>query len=209
VARIERALAQTGDWLQRFQRNVPPNAAAPRDLREYVDVRLRRLSAGGFAGFTHRHRAVILSALDSLLAAAAAGDLRMRAMHGDLCPSNILVHDDGVTVLDLAMSSDGPRFHDLAHLYMHVGLCGRHLRLGTRVTARLQARLLDGYGAAGASTNAAFRASLLQHAACWMMDAADRVGGSGHYVREFHFSRYVARAFAVAGLASPDSAPVF
>ena len=202
LARIRTTLGRLGQWVEAFQAAVPTKTTVARDRREYLDVRLRRLVAAGGRAFDEVDRAAILSRFDRLAGAVPAAELELTAIHGDFCPSNVLVREDGVTVLDLAMTADGCRYHDLAHLYMHIGLLGRHLRLGQGVTGRLQAALLAGFDPALTAEQPLFRLMVMQHVACHLVEATERVERFPTRLREPLLRRHVRRGLAIAGITS-------
>jgi Phosphotransferase enzyme family len=175
VRRAEMALRSVGEWLRRFQQQMPPRdpAAVHKDYRAYLDARLRQLAGTPGGAFTASDRRAALADFDALAARLSADDRQPAAAHADLCPANVLVTDDGVGVIDLAMSTDRLRTLDLAHMYFHVELMARRRPAPRRVVARLQRALLDGFSPAFDPQSPLFRLMLLQHAVCHLVQCAD------------------------------------
>jgi hypothetical protein len=193
-------LRRVGEWLRAFQAGVPPFGREMRDLREYLDVRLRRLVALASPAFTEETRRAFLEAFDDSASCLSAEDRRRVPIHADLCPSNILVRDDAITVLDFASSTDGARCWDLAHLTMHLRFAGRRFRFGGRMTQRLLRALIDGFDPSLEEDTPAFRFAMIPHAACYLMDGIVKGRYGTRMFGEARLRRDVAHLTAVAGV---------
>jgi Ser/Thr protein kinase RdoA (MazF antagonist) len=199
--RLCRALGRVGEWVRRFQAGVPVRDPLSRkDYAAYADERLRALVAAGAGGFRERHRTAVRSAVEAHLTLIPADDLAAVAVHADLCPANILVRDDGVTVLDLAMSTDRTRYLDLAHLHFHLSLAARRLRLGSDLARTLQGALLHGYDPHLRADEPLFRLMLTQHVVCHLAGQCDRAAVHPA-LRDWRMRGHIARGFALAGVA--------
>lgn len=177
VRRAETALTRVGRWLRVFQDGVPVrNPAFSKDYRAYLDIRLCRLVQLRRGSFTEAQRQAFLAVFDANAGRLASDDLRVVPIHADLCPSNIFVDDDGITVLDFAKSSDGNKFMDLAHLDLHVRQMARRWHLGAAVAHRLEAALLTGFDADMRPDIPLFALMLLQHLVCHLAMQADTRG---------------------------------
>ncbi len=198
-------LRRTGEWLRAFQQGVPVFGKDLQDFREYLDIRLRRLVAFGRPSFTESERRAFLDAHDDSVARMTPDEFRWVSIHADLCPSNILVRDDAVTVIDFAASTDGARCWDVAHLVMHVRYAGRRFGFGRRLTSRLVRALLDGFDPALDERHPAFRFAMLPQVACYLNAAV----AAGVYDRGmlpgYRFRRDVALGMAMAGLPSRNA----
>ena len=171
------AFSRVGEWLRRFQAGVPVrNPAIRKDYREYLDIRLRALAASARSGFTDDHRRTLLHVFETVRRQVDAADLALVATHADLCPANVLVRDGGVTVVDFAMSSDGNRYVDLAHLALHLRLLGRRWRLGS-VVNRLERALLEGYNPDLGADAPLLKLMMVQHSACYLAGGAAKARG--------------------------------
>ncbi len=172
------ALHRVGEWVRGFQRGVPVrNSAFRKDYREYLDIRLRALAASGRGGFTDDHRRACLAAFEAFARQINTTDLALVPIHADLCPANVLVRNTGITVLDLAMSSDGNKCVDLAHLAFHVRLLGQRWRLGAALVDRLERALLGGYDPDLRADAPLLKLMMLQHGVCHLAACAGRVDG--------------------------------
>ena len=174
VTALVRDLRRIGEWLRVFQKEVPVFGQELQDSREYLDIRLRKLVAMGRPAFTARHRQAFLDAYDDSAGQLTAADREPVPIHADLCPSNILVGDDAVTVIDFASSTDGARCGDLAHLLMHLRLASRRFRFGPRLTHRIVRALIDGFDGNLSEDSPALRWAILPQLACHLAGAAER-----------------------------------
>jgi thiamine kinase-like enzyme len=197
---VERALRCVASWLRHFQAAVPVEKTRVRDYRRYLDIRLQELAANGRGRFGEADRAAALSFFDEHWARVGPDDLTLVPIHGDLCPSNILVGPEGVTVLDLGMSTDGTRYHDLAHVFLHVELAGRRLRLGRPLVNSLNADLLRAFDPSLNAGAPLFRIMLLQHAICYLAQIARQERKPVGAIGEWRARRRVAWSLDVAGL---------
>ena len=194
------ALGRAGEWLRRFQDGVPlrDESAYTKDYRAYLDDRLRPLVAGGGEAFTKRHRTAALALFDRHAARLAPEAWWPRPAHGDFCPSNILVTDTAITVIDLAMSTDRARYLDVTHLHFHLALLARRLPLGGRMLGRLQHALSEGFGGGATPASPLFQAMLLQHAICYLVQFVATATRSP--VERWRFRRRVGWACRLAGV---------
>jgi hypothetical protein len=202
VAALLGDLRRVGEWLRGFQEGVPIFGLDLQDSREYLDIRLRRLVELGRPAFTASERRTFLDAYDDSLRRMSAHDFRCVPIHADLCPSNILVREDAVTVIDFASSTDGVRCCDLAHLVMHLRLAGRRFRLGDRLTERLVRALIEGFDPALEEDSPGFRFAILPQVACSLVAAVERGGYDAKPFGEARFRRAVALGAAIAGIRS-------
>ena len=144
---------------------------------------------------------MVLEYFDQIAAEIGSRPLRLVAIHADLCPTNILVGPDGgVTVLDFAMARSGTRFHDLAHLYMHLKFTRWRPRLKPAIVNAAQEALLRGYDPAVSADDPLFRLMLLQHLVCHVAFLAERQTGALEPAYRWFLRRHWARCAPVLGL---------
>ena len=110
--------------------------------------------------------------------------------------------DGGVTVLDFAMARSGTRFHDLAHLYMHLKFMRWHPRLKPAIVNAAQEALLRGYDPAVSADDPLFRLMLLQHLVCHVAFLEERQTGALEPAYRWFLRRHWARCAQVLGLPS-------
>lgn len=197
-----RALRQAARWLRAFQAGVPVVKTRMRDYRNYLDIRLRELVGLRRPGFGEAERAAALSFFDIHHPRLTPADRALVPIHGDLCPTNILVRDQGVTVLDLGMSGDGTRYQDLAHLCFHVELSGYRLSLGSNVVERLKRALLEEFEPGLTADAPLFRIMLLQHAVCFLAQLARQEPDAVTILNEWQWRRRVAWCIKMTGVAA-------
>ncbi len=171
---VELVAERIGAWIRTYQAVI--DAEGSLDLgerREYLDVRLRRLTEPGV--LSDAEAAHTLARFDALAAAVTQPSQPLVAIHADLNPGNILVTPDGrVTILDFAMAKMGPRFHDLSHLYMHLEFLRWRPRLKSAVVSEAQTALMRGYDPASSTSDPLFELMLLQHLVCHVALLAER-----------------------------------
>jgi hypothetical protein len=188
--RLAEALSRVGRWLAAFQ--ATGTGHEPLSLAEvetYLDVRLRRLVERPRARVTEASRAAILEAFARRRARVPDAHLASVPVHADLAMGNILADTAGITVLDLAMSGSGCRYHDLAHLHMQLELLAAKPAFRPRTIAALQRALLAGYEPGLEAGAPLFELMLLQHRACHLLGLVERRAGR----LEGLYNRHVAR----------------
>ena len=162
-------------WLRAYQSSQGDEARGcwnAAENRAYLDDRLRHITPG-FLPDASRREAL---ALFDRLAADVTGSEPLVAIHADLCPGNILVMPGGgVAVLDFATAQQGTRFHDIAHLYLHLELARRRVRRRVDLGA-MQDALIAGFDRASSVSHPLFRLMLLQHIVCHVTQLADSAG---------------------------------
>ena len=203
VPTLEAIATRIGAWLRAYQGSgAAAGVWSAADARTYLDDRLRHLASA--LGEGARDRA--LAAFDRI-ASEMPSDEPLVPIHADLCPGNIMVTPGGgVAVLDFATAQTGTRYHDIAHLYMHVELArGRAWRRGLALEP-VQQSLLAAFDRADVIWHPLFRLMLLQHVVCHVTQLADATGwGSRLALRTLARWRW-RMCFAMPALAS---SPVF
>jgi aminoglycoside phosphotransferase (APT) family kinase protein len=173
LADLERTLARVGTWLRVFQ--ATGTGARPFSLegmREYVDVRLRRLVGMPLARVSEEARSRILAYFDERAGQVGPADLQQVPVHGDIAPSNILVERGGVTVLDFAMVTAGGKYHDVARLFTQLEFLTRKPKFRPAVIVRLQGALLEAFEPGLQPANPLFALFVLQHRLCHLANLA-------------------------------------
>lgn len=146
VAAVERQCENVGRWVRLFQRIEGGTAAISFDsLREYIDVRLRKLVGLSRAQFDEDDRARVLAYLDRRGAEVGPSDLVEVAVHADLAPANVIAAGDRVVVLDFTMTRRGARYLDVARFYAQLDLLTAKPLFPARIVGALQAALLRGF----------------------------------------------------------------
>jgi hypothetical protein len=166
-------LSAVGGWLRAFQTIDPPGGRFSLDeMRAYIDVRLRRLMATRPPVLAAHGRDRVLRYFDETATDVAAADLRMVLTHADLAPSNVLVSQQGVTVIDFATVAPGSVFMDVARLYTQLEFLTAKPKFRPATVQRLQYRLLEGFDHTLRSDRPLFRLFSLQHLLCHMSSIA-------------------------------------
>jgi tRNA A-37 threonylcarbamoyl transferase component Bud32 len=172
---LEAVAARIGAWLRTYQRSTGTVGEWRADeCRTYLDARLRYVAR--YLG--DRPRVDGLALFDRLAADLPASPEPLVAIHADLCPANILITPGGgVGVLDFATAQAGSRFHDLAHLYLHLELARRRAGGRRRIAfGCIQDTLMAGFDRPAAVRDPLFRLMLLQHAVCHVTQLVDTAG---------------------------------
>ncbi len=173
VEAVEQVARRIGAWVRTYQDVTPVEGTLSlAERREYLDVRLRRLTGDVL---TPADREFALRRGDELAPRVSPADLGLVAIHADLSPTNIMVGADGaVTILDFAMAKTGARYHDIAHLFLHLERLRWRPHPRRNLVSRLQAAILNGYDEALTPSDPLFALMLLQHAACYISQLAER-----------------------------------
>jgi hypothetical protein len=159
-----------GTWLRAYQDGAPREGIWSADANlTYLDDRLRHITP--LLGEAVRDEALRL--FDGFASRVPPGE-RLVPIHADLCPSNVLVTPSGgVAVLDFATAQTGTRYHDVAHLYMHLEFLGARYRLSL---GPMQDALIAAFDRASAVREPLFRVMFLQHVICHVTQLVDRAG---------------------------------
>ena len=179
ITGLQRTLASLGRWLRIFQESLTeeePTELDPGAIRDYIDARLVKLTGLPQASFGQAERAAVLEQFDRHAADLTASDLRRVAVHGDMTPSNVLVADDRITVLDFAKADHDGRYLDVARLFTQLEFFTTKPQYRKGVFARLQQALLVGYDATLSANNPLFQIYAAQHVACHFLSHAREPG---------------------------------
>jgi hypothetical protein len=157
------ALRTVGRWQSRFQKIGEP-IPERQDLGvtlDYIDVRLHKLMAAG--SLTTSDRGRVRRWLMGLWGDIPSASLGTVPIHADYCLGNVLVDGRRIVVLDFAMARQGAKYHDLAHMYMHLQLLRVKPWFRPAVVDALCAALLEGYAPGLRADDPLFRLLLAQH----------------------------------------------
>jgi hypothetical protein len=154
--------ARVGRWLRAFQAfdagTTPVDAP---EMIDYVDHRLKRLTAGGVLTEVVRNR--ILERLAALVGAVAPDDLREVVVHADFAPGNVMVDRERVVVIDFAMMGRGTRLLDLTRMHFQLDLLCAKPWFRQRTVAALQAALVGGFDSQLSPRHPLFQFLLWRH----------------------------------------------
>lgn len=170
-----------GQWLRRFQSNTEPQGRRRFSLpvmREYNDARLQILARSAFCGVDQGWRSQMLAVFDSLAQEVLPDELRNVIVHGDFCPSNLLVSADKVIVVDFGSASEGSYLHDITHLYFHLQNLSTSPRFPSYFGPRLGAAAVSGYDPKVDVKGPLFRLFCLQHVLCKLCEYAQMSSGN-------------------------------
>ena len=173
LAELGAVLARVGGWLRAFQ-DLEPHAGplSMGDMREYLDVRLRRLRGLRRPVITEDEREAVLRHFDSAAAGVPGSELFEVLAHADLAPSNVLVDGERVAVIDFAMTTRGGVYLDVARLYTQLEFLTAKPHFTQRVVAAMQRALLDGFESGLSLERPLFRLFVIQHLLCHMSSLA-------------------------------------
>jgi tRNA A-37 threonylcarbamoyl transferase component Bud32 len=156
-----------GVWLKTFQEIERVNRRITLDdMREYLDVRLRRLAQNPKGRFSEEQRMAVLSYFDSKGRDVRAADLDEVSVHGDIAPSNILVNGEKIVVLDFAMACTGGMYFDVARLFTQLEFLKAKPKFRPQVVAKLQSAMLNGFNPSLCPDHPLFQLFELQHVIC-------------------------------------------
>lgn len=149
-------------WLRQFQRaGNGETSADPSALTEYIDTRLRRLVANPLSGFTAEDRLRVLLVAAWLIGRLQPSEFVEVPIHGELSPMNICADPAQLTVLDCSSDRRGLVLHDLASVYMHIGLFGSDHRYSASLIRGVQRKVLHAFDDTLHPQRPAWRVALL------------------------------------------------
>jgi Phosphotransferase enzyme family len=158
-----------GAWFSMFQRIKQLDGLITLDsMREYLDVRLKRLVSGRAGTLSAQQRRAVLAYFDARSREVEVTDLTEVLVHGDVAPSNIIVNGGRVIVIDFAMACTGGMYLDVARLFTQLEFLKAKPKFRPHVVARLQAALLSGFDPALRADHPLFQLFELQHVICHM-----------------------------------------
>jgi hypothetical protein len=178
IDRLTTAAARIGGWVRSYQSlDQDRGRLSLADMRDYVDVRLLKLVRGR-SGFGAADRRRALGYFDRVAGEVPEAELAAVRVHADLCPGNVLLHANGITVLDFSAAKRGAIYHDLAHMYMQIDLLRAKPFFRASVIQRLQRALLAGFDPGLDPACPMFRLMMLQHVACHFAGLVVRPAGT-------------------------------
>lgn len=205
---LEARTSAVGRWLRVFQ-SIDESGArfSLEGLREYVDIRLKRLVACATGRFRSSDRARVLRHIELLGAQVLPGDLREVPVHADMAPGNVLLSGERIVVLDFAMTHSGSIFHDLARFHLQLDLLRLKPQFRSGVVGRLQRALLRGFDPDLAPDRALFRLLLMQHRVTHFTTLSVRPERFPASVYNWHVRRCHRRWIAAQVLSGAAEAP--
>ncbi|NOT28708.1 MAG: hypothetical protein HOP16_21710 [Acidobacteria bacterium] len=161
---VDATMATVGRWLRAFQGIDSSGTRVTVDgLRDYIDVRLRRLVDEAAADFSEDDRQRVLRHIQVLGRHVASDDLVEVAVHADMALGNLLVSDRRIVVLDFTMAKRGSALFDLTRLFVQMDLLAVKPYIRGSVIQRLQRAMVSGYDPALTLEHPLFRLHLLLH----------------------------------------------
>ncbi len=190
LAALRSVHAKIGAWVRRFQALKPSTGTVCRDeMTEYLDIRLKRLVRHPRARFSEADRTRLLEYCEAKCRQVRDEDLREVWTHADFGPSNVLVHDGQVTVLDFAMAREGMVLNDVARMYTQLEWFAAKpkFRLGT--IRALQQALLAGFDPQLTVDAPLFKVMVLQHRINHFLGVVERNDGVLSKIYNWHLAR--------------------
>ena len=161
---LDRACYGLAIWLRQFQQLGNGEVACePAALTQHIDARLRRLVASPLSGFTEHDRVRVLLVTAWLVARLQSEGLVEVPIHAELTPEKLVVNENQLTVLDCTAEKRGLKHHDLASMYMHVGLFASDHRYSASLIRDVQRRLLHAIDPELDAQRPAFRVAQLMN----------------------------------------------
>jgi hypothetical protein len=164
-----------GRWLRRYQA-LDSNSApiSIRDLRKYLDDRLRKLTARRWLRISARQRAALLDYFDARAGRLPASEVVQSRAHGDLNAENIIVgrHNE-VGVVDFSMARPQPRLLDVTHLHMSLDVLRSRPWYRPATLVRMMSALVKHYDPNLSPSEPMFEIMALQHGVARMVGLED------------------------------------
>ena len=174
--RLVRTVRQAGTWIRAAQAALPQDREIAIDtVKTYFDRRLTDMEARGPMRLTRAGRVALERHRDRLIELALMDQgthIGFPAVwiHADFCPENVIVRDGRMTVLDFTMAKAGTIYHDVSHLYLWIESMTAKPWFRRRITALLQAELLDAFEPGLTPDRPLFALTLLQHVLCHLVE---------------------------------------
>lgn len=187
LARIHERI---GQWVRAFQGIETLGRRFSLDgMRAYIDLRLDNVVRSEREAFSERDRLAVLCYFDRRRRQITAADLAEVAVHGDLCPANILVRGETVALIDFDRSTTGGMYHDLARMYTQLEFLKAKPKFRTRIVDRLQSALLRGFDPGLTPEHPLFELFLLQHTVCQLKKMAVRRPRPRGWISDWYLRR--------------------
>lgn len=205
---LKRKLADVGRWVRIFQQRLTDADAGFVDLaelREYTDVRLRKITQYPQARFGESERTAVLNRFDQQALCIRPSELARVAAHGDMTPSNVFVAPSGLTILDFGKATHDGRYVDIARLYTQLDFLTAKPQYPVRVIRHLQRALLDGFDPQLQIDNPLFTLYIVQHIVCHFLS---HLRSPGRFPASL-YSRHLCRTHRqwLRAWACPESRP--
>jgi hypothetical protein len=159
TATLQEVFADAGAWIRDFQEPAEGSFSLEW-MRHYIDSRLQRIAKGTGARGA-RLRGQVLRHIDRLGAQLPGEPASAVTVHADLSPSNIMVCQNRVVVLDFAMARAGHPLQDVARLFTQLDLLALKPQFRPAVVRPLQRALLRGFDHGLRVDDPAFRLQVL------------------------------------------------
>jgi Ser/Thr protein kinase RdoA (MazF antagonist) len=158
-AGLRDSFVAAGTWIREFQEPAEGSFSVAW-IREYIDSRLQRIAkVSGARG--ERLREQVLRHIDRLGSRLPDAPAAAVTVHADLSPSNIMVCDQRIVVLDFAMARPGHPLQDVARLFTQLDLLALKPQFRRAAVRPLQRALLRGFDAELRVDDPAFRLQVL------------------------------------------------
>lgn len=157
-----------GQWLQLFQQKFQGKTSfSLTKMKEYCGIRLAKIEKNGLLSETFANQILDLFS-ENNLQGIQDKDPGMVLAHCDFAPGNILVGNNGISVIDFARTQPWSPHLDISHLYHHIDLFKYKPIFSPKYLAQLKDALLEGYGQPNLYDNKLFKLFLVQHKLCML-----------------------------------------
>jgi tRNA A-37 threonylcarbamoyl transferase component Bud32 len=172
-----------GQWLTIFQAITEEKAQGklqPRDVIKDIDLRLSKLVQKHGNFFNSQLRRQVLNYLERQASLVTDRDLRLCGVHGDFCPSNILIDGKEIIALDFEMFKVGSPYQDVTYYLRHLETFLQKPTFRPKTISILRQAFLSGYGKGIDATSPSFNVFKLRHVICHLVDILDASGQPFH-----------------------------
>jgi len=170
VPENERHCRRAGILLATLQAATPAQQAFdPRELLEYVEVRLQRLVESPAVPFSASDAGVVRQFLENNVVRVPHAQLQQCGCHCDYAPFNLIAEPTRMTVFDFAMFKTGSVYNDVAYFYHRLGGYLHKPTFSAHAIHALQRAFLEGYNQArqgpetGIENDLMFQILLIKH----------------------------------------------
>ena len=171
LSRLEQLCYQCGEWLRLHhnEETKVPGSYTLKDFLDYVDARLQKLVSQPTVPIDDTLRCQVLHRIEEQWHNVDVTETCTVDIHGDYCPSNVMVVGKRLIVIDLAQYGRGAIYHDLSRFYHQLDMYLVKPTFRRKVIRHLQRALLDGYDPTLSPQNPLFQLLYARHTFCHLL----------------------------------------
>jgi len=193
-----------GGWVQAFQGpGVPDRRVSLTEMYAYVDVRVSVLVERGRLSSAERDQ--LLRRFEELAAQVPECELGVVRAHADFCPSNVHASDTKITVLDPVPGRTDCRYHDLAHMCVHLENLKARPWVGVALVERLQTAMLQSFDRDASPNSTLFQLAFMKNVLARMVQDETQPSSTAQRLLCRYIRRHNVARLKAIGMHGADS----